>query len=733
MHKTSFVSVAVAFCSLSLLAADRVLAYEIQVHAKITENAFDLAFPPDTVNDFLARLGINPGQTFSEKTPRQWMIEGAKSEDDLLPPPPRPPYHFFDPISGKGLNGTLLGIPYDFTAAPDWAFNSNGSNATYSIPGARESFYRALTNPDSIVRKKQWVDTFRAIGQIGHLIQDMAQPQHVRNDAHLTFGEGPLADYLFPNYSRFERYTRDRADSLRYEGYPLVKLPAFRKYWTEQSGKGLAQFTNKHFVSQNTNFDKVQGEFGFYADPDFLETFGTEVTLPQVTDYRGNVIRDPNGVPYNDVTVRYIGNNFDDSYDATFSATNTKLATYSFFDFVHAANVGRSVFSLDNAVYDSATNILIPRAVGYTAGLMDYFFRGRLEISLPDEGVYGVVDHNVPAGNTKDTGGFPTIKLKLRNITPAANGVEPMGPGKLIAVAKFHRNDCYLPNLSGEYGSPEINWRTCRSADEEIVVSREVDVAAITAAAQPVTFDFPTRIPINATDLYLQVVYRGQLGEETDAVVVTTKDISEPTYYYAYEVHDQYMYAHYPEVGTGPYTWAQRCEQAGFPSTLECGMNMWPVTTKWQFSSSPAAIPGYDPANPTVPMGTWVDISQQPPLAPVVVFVAPTGRYARVAILTDATPANAEVWVNEWHNSMTNFHQFQWLPGTAVGTRNQRDPATDMLIPSVTYGSARGVYFTASDAAFISSGIQVENPETLPALIPVSSQVCDLAMPNCGQ
>jgi hypothetical protein len=43
-------------------------------------------------------------------------------------------------------------------------------------------------------------------------------------------------------------------------------------------------------------------------------------------------------------------------------------------------------------------------------------------------------------------------------------------------------------------------------------------------------FDFPTEIPINIMDAYLQVVFRGQLGAESDAVVVATNDISEPTY-----------------------------------------------------------------------------------------------------------------------------------------------------------------------------------------------------------
>ena len=57
-------------------------------------------------------------------------------------------------------------------------------------------------------------------------------------------------------------------------------------------------------------------------------------------------------------------------------------------------------------------------------------------------------------------------------------------------------------------------------------------------ASASLTFNFTTPIPVNATDLYLQVVYRGPLGSEQDAVVVATKDIPEPTYFSIVNVSD---------------------------------------------------------------------------------------------------------------------------------------------------------------------------------------------------
>ncbi len=60
-----------------------------------------------------------------------------------------------------------------------------------------------------------------------------------------------------------------------------------------------------------------------------------------------------------------------------------------------------------------------------------------------------------------------------------------------------------------------------------------------TLEERELTFTFPNTIPINATDVYLQVVFQGKLGEEPDAVAVATKDISEPNYFAFTNVTDK--------------------------------------------------------------------------------------------------------------------------------------------------------------------------------------------------
>jgi hypothetical protein len=206
-------------------------------------------------------------------------------------------------------------------------------------------------------------------------------------------------------------------------------------------------------------------------------------------------------------------------------------------------------YTLNHYNYSDHAKLLLPRAISYSAGLIDYFFRGKMDIALPDAGVYGIVDHSefgqapaTPTAEVMGYRGFPKIKLKLKNstdaITPQGGAAidQPMAKGILVAVMKFRRNSCYRDDLQGEITDP-AQAPDCRSIYEETVVSEPLRDQAIPVgtADSPdgveFVFEFNDRqLPINAWDVSLQVVYRGQLGSEADAVVIVTKDISEPTF-----------------------------------------------------------------------------------------------------------------------------------------------------------------------------------------------------------
>ena len=156
------------------------------------------------------------GQIPNAYTLTGWLMRGAIREDDneveiapVYQDEPggafnRPFGHFHDPQNDRGLTVAGIGI---LPRATDWALLPDtsilGRQNHYKISDAREAMWRALTlkaravdgtfndnvtpmdwSPPSKehLRKAYWATTFRALGDAVHLLQDMAQPQHTRND-----------------------------------------------------------------------------------------------------------------------------------------------------------------------------------------------------------------------------------------------------------------------------------------------------------------------------------------------------------------------------------------------------------------------------------------------------------------------------------------------------------------------------------------------------------------------
>ncbi len=78
---------------------------------------------------------------------------------------------------------------------------------------ARSYFYDALISQAPATREEKLVKTFRAVGQVVHLLQDMAVPAHVRNDmqSHLWNNLNPLK-WGNP----FEKYVVSHSDARNY-------------------------------------------------------------------------------------------------------------------------------------------------------------------------------------------------------------------------------------------------------------------------------------------------------------------------------------------------------------------------------------------------------------------------------------------------------------------------------------------------------------------------------------
>src|SRR4029079_3052981 len=78
---------------------------------------------------------------------------------------------------------------------------------TNSYRDARNYLYEALTGPTELERRKSFGLMFQTLGQVIHHLQDMAQPQHVRNDAHCDSTICQMFDPRLYSPSQYERYT----------------------------------------------------------------------------------------------------------------------------------------------------------------------------------------------------------------------------------------------------------------------------------------------------------------------------------------------------------------------------------------------------------------------------------------------------------------------------------------------------------------------------------------------
>jgi len=487
---------------------------------------------------------------------------GARDEDHGK----RSLNHFFDPQQdGKGLP------TYD--ASPTWALDTDEAEQEFALDDARKYLLSALTGPTESQRTGGMARVFRALGQVVHHIQDMHQPQHVRSDTHCDdspfffgwwFPSGcgtPVIGTFLYRPSAYEQYVWERG-SLPITEYRTADYATFdsaRKFW-ENGGQGGAEFTSHNFVSVATNFNLETSRRPFFIRSDIDHPFPNEnaaelveidINDPRLVRY----ITDPAPMS-GDIT--FVQTPIVDKYDLSIS-TNERTSTLSILYDSVVLEGGETMplyvpaFTLNSINYQAAAEFLLPHAAAYSTGLINYFFRGRIGIALPEEGVYGIIDH----ATTNAAGqGFGKLRLKLHNASP--DGVKPGGEavpqamhgGTLVAVAKYTLNSCYQPDLSGDFAvridTGEVIYPPCPldqyfAGEEQISQSAAILAASLDQEAVDFEFDFSSQpIPVNARDLRIQVVYTGQLGAEADGIAFGGRDISEPTHLMIYNNSDYY-------------------------------------------------------------------------------------------------------------------------------------------------------------------------------------------------
>ena len=128
-----------------------------------------------------------------KKTVIKWLAKGALEEDyaknwlEILSGDSRFYNHYHNPLRlwpDAGLDNSI----YSGMSSLIWA--QNEVQQTFHMQDqswrkVREFYYYALIASSDAERQMNYAQTFKGLGHQMHLIQDAAQPDHVRNDKHL--------------------------------------------------------------------------------------------------------------------------------------------------------------------------------------------------------------------------------------------------------------------------------------------------------------------------------------------------------------------------------------------------------------------------------------------------------------------------------------------------------------------------------------------------------------------
>jgi len=386
--------------------------HDVPVHRTITANAASAAY--NYSSGFSDFINIISSDKILLNNATNSLVNGSAHEDDPVGLFPtdiggyRSLNHFYDPLDthyNKGLsdsiifagpgpigderkvigtnsfawasisNCTGIGLSY----YPNIRSRSHPTN-TWSWQNARYFEWFGLTETNQSDRQSNLDNMFRAVGQVMHLLEDTSQPQHVRNEQHLdkfpqwrspiedygllnisqlNFGDGSMLNWQAAGFTNLE----DFWDTHKYNG-DSSKLTA-----AESGGAntlGLAEWDNGNFLGdrhQYAEYYTTNTDIRYYSYPRRSGTITP--SIDSITIKNGKVIsryylkKDKDGV----------------------SVTHHSALTLWGMEHPTILKAKSTTIRDDNVLKDYHDQI-IPKAVKYSAGLLDYFFRGTLGVSV---------------------------------------------------------------------------------------------------------------------------------------------------------------------------------------------------------------------------------------------------------------------------------------------------------------------------------------------------------------
>lgn len=376
----------------------KVFAWNEETHKNLSQYAAENSILELSQSNYMSKLGyengINEKFLWNNKMQEifKWIRDGAFFEDagskwDAIIGKARFNNHFHNPLKpwdSAGLSDLQSGES-SLLWAQDSMKQSVSIGGDWSWRIIRDFFYKSLTSKTDAERQAYFAQTFSGLGHQMHLIQDAAQPAHVRNDAHPIDGAGweegletwakskPGIVNSFASTPTLPQV----ALNINYDGYaPITQFIDTKQYIESfipdtSLAWGLSEYTNSNFISDDTIF---------------TENFGDDehsFPYPRYSAQCYELFEENNKIAYlRKKSDGECGGEFIEHF-----AVAGPLFKYldSIWDFQ------RLTLKLDTKVYSDYAQKLIPRAVGYSAGLLNYFFRGDMFMMSDFDLGYGYV------------------------------------------------------------------------------------------------------------------------------------------------------------------------------------------------------------------------------------------------------------------------------------------------------------------------------------------------------
>jgi hypothetical protein len=350
----------------------------------------------------------------------------------------------------------------------------------------RAHYNQALTASTQDEREEWLAKTFRGLGHLFHLIQDAAVPAHTRNDAHAFYTyesfvlevqqeEGPSFQSRLTAINPDQGWTGLAPNPLA--PAPIARLIDTDRYTETNPGVttepliGIAEYTNANFLSEDTRLTRSAAGLIPPSGLPFPAGSSVQIGTHQIELRRQDgTSQTVNRLYYNKVAD---------------GDTGYRLATVGILeDYIQRFNLDPGRLkdrpALDEGVYRDYAARLLPRAVGYSTALLDYFFRGQVTVFRAGQAeAAGWVRVRVQNPNNERMTG--TVSLYYDDSGDGRRKLVPLGPytfGMAVDLPPAGiSGDFEVPTPAGEAGQYVAVFSGLLGNEQSAVIPTRVQIA----------------------------------------------------------------------------------------------------------------------------------------------------------------------------------------------------------------------------------------------------------------